>query len=219
MQVLDHVGGFDRLLVAADGLLPLAALDVGVPEHAQEECLRLPRHRLQRADRGKGAFRNTHRAGVLHQVGGRSLVAETLADHLQVAHLLEMRPCRCGETAAHHRMREPQVRHRHQERDARLGVGIGLLADGGLADLDDGGVVTRDEQPFHLRDPDRGALRGRVDFEEEVERTPGPLSNELEGLARGLGLARLDEVDGGPADVVAGHLAQAEARFDARLLD
>src|SRR5207247_8828075 len=80
-------------------------------------------------------------------------------------------------------------------------------------------VVTRDEQPFHLRDPDRGALRGRVDFEEEVERTPGPLSNELEGLARGLGLARLDEVDGGPADVVAGHLAQAEARFDARLLD
>ena len=55
--------------------------------------------------------------------------------------------------------------------------------------------------------------------EEEVQRLVGPLGDQPQRFDRRLRLAGLHEVDGRPADVVACHLAETEAAFQACLLD
>src|SRR6266704_4686864 len=58
-----------------------------------------------------------------------------------------------------------------------------------------------------------------LSHKEEVEWVTRPVGDQLEGLDRRLCLAGLHEVDGGPADVLAGDLAQAEPSLLAGLLD
>ena len=75
------------------------------------------------------------------------------------------------------------------------------------------------DQPFDLDE-----RRGRVHAdpsglaEEEVERLICPLGDQAQRLDRRFCLSRLNEIDRGPADVVARDLAKAETAFQARLL-
>ena len=158
------------------------------------------------------------RCRVLHQICSRSLVAETVRDHVQVAGLLEVSSRRGRKPPPHNRLRDSQIGRRHQEFDSRFRFTIGFSAEGCLRCLDCAFGVACHEPPLDFGDANHGP-RFRVDLEEEIDRAAGPLGDQLERLARRLGFARLDEVDRGPADVASRHLAEAEAGLLACLFD
>src|SRR5256886_4438601 len=188
-------------------------------EHAEQTRFRRTGHWFQGTHRGQGTFGDLDRGRILHQVGCRRLVAEALSDHLQVAYVLEVCARGRGKPPPDDRLRLPQVRHRHQQSDPRRRVVVWLAFQGRLADFDRARVVTGDQAPLHLRDTDDVGPLLRINLQEEVDRTAGPLVDQLEGLAGRLGFPGLDEVDRGPADVVSRDLAEAEPGLLACLLD
>ena len=88
----------------------------------------------------------------------------------------------------------------------------------GVAGGNCAGVVADCDQPLELSQ--RGLIAESDGVTEEVlQRLARPLGDELERFEGGFGLARLDEVDGGPADVALGDLAETQSCLHAGLLD
>jgi hypothetical protein len=79
-------------------------------------------------------------------------------------------------------------------------------------------IVSCGDQPFDLSNGHRRRPLCARGNQEIVQRPAGAVGNQPKGFHRRLGLARLDKVDRGPADIPARDLAKAEAGFEARLL-
>ena len=190
-----------------------------MPEHSQQTCLEDLGHRTEGAACGERSLGDLQRGRILHETRGLGLVAQSFRGHAHVRCLLKVGPSRHGEAAAQDRLGQPQVCHGGQQLDARLTLAAVLLGQGGFGRLHDTGIVSGHQQPLHLGDPGDGVLvQVPGAGEEEIERLAGPLRDELQSLPRRLGLSSLDEIDGGAADVLARHLAQAQAGKRPRLL-